>query len=390
MVRADCRRQALGRQKGPVRQNPLNDRVLQVEDVQRFLDGETAVLEFVTGRGGEPTSLFAIWRTGVKVYTLAAADTLAPMIARFVGALESGAPARGAARALGAALLDSALRALPEQVRHLRIAPDGPLHHLPFDALETPSGSRLLERYVTSIALSARLAVGGPPASSGTRTRRGVLALGDAVFDARHGLVRLPGSGDEAQRVVRAAGSGQSLLRRHALKSALSRASWQDVGVIHLATHARVQDWALLGNAIYLSATSGEDGRVGVEDLVSMTLDVDLVVLSGCRTVGGVVTTGEGVQGLAAPVLEAGARAVAVTNWNIRDRSLIPLMERFYREMAAGRTAAEALREAKLAALRSGASPAVWAAVTLLGDATVRPLAVPGAPRLTNPESGGR
>lgn len=367
------RRSALS-QKDGIRQNPLNDRVLQVEDIQRVLDPETAVLEFVTGRGGEPTSLFAIWRTGAKVYTLAAADSLAPVVARFVGALESGLPARAVARRLGRALLDSALSALPEQVRHLRIAPDGPLHHLPFDALEQSSGKRLLERYVTSIALSARLAVEAPPVPSGSGGRRGVLAFGDAVFDARHGLARLPGSGEEARRVVRAAGSGESLLRQRARKSALSRTSWQDVGVIHLATHARVQDWALLGNAIYLSASAEQDGRVGVEDLVEMSLGVDLVVLSGCRTVGGVVTNGEGVQGLAAPVLEAGARAVAVTNWNIRDRSLILLMERFYREMARGLTAAEALREAKLAALKAGATTAVWAAVTLLGDASVRPL----------------
>lgn len=380
------RRSAMARQKGGVRQNPLNRRMLGLEDVQRVLDDETAVLEFVTGRGGEPTTLFAIWRTGAKVYTLAAGDTLGPVIARFVGLLESGARGRGAARSLGAALLDSALAALPPGVRNLRISPDGPLHHLPFDALETASGERLVERYVTSIAQSARLAVEAPVDSSGRGPRRGVLALGDAVFDPRHALPRLPGSGEEARRVVRAAGAGESLLRQRALKSAISGRSWEDIGVIHFATHARVQDWALLGNAIYLTATGSHDGRIGVEDLGDMNLGVDLVVLSGCRTVGGVVTTGEGVQGLAAPVLEAGARAVAVTNWNIRDRSLIVLMERFYREMARGLTAAAALREAKLAALRAGASPAVWAAVTLLGDAAVRPLAPGRAPRLTSAE----
>ncbi len=381
------RRSAMARQKGGARQHPLDRRMLALEDVQRALDGETAVLEFVTGRGGEPTSLFAIWRTGARVYTLAAGDTLGPAVSRFVGLLESGAPARGAARSLGVALLDSALAALPPLVRQLRISPDGALHHLPFDALEIASGQRLVERYVTSIVQSARLAVAAPASSSGSGSRRGVLALGDAVFDARHALPRLPGSGEEARRVVRAAGAGESLLRQRALKSAISGRSWEGIGVIHFATHARVQDWALLGNAIYLTASGSHDGRIGVEDLEDMNLDVDLVVLSGCRTVGGVVTTGEGVQGLAAPILEAGARAVAVTNWNIRDRSLIVLMERFYREMARGLTAAAALRQAKLAALHAGASPAVWAAVTLLGDADVRPLAAGRAPRLTSPES---
>jgi tetratricopeptide (TPR) repeat protein len=198
------RRNALVPQKGGSKARPLSDRVPQLNDVQRVLDDDTAILEFVTGRGGEPTTLFAIWRTGAKAYTLAAADSLAPVVARFVAALESGLPARALARSLGAALIDSALRALPAQVRHLRIAPDGPLHHLPFDALETATGERLIERHVVSIALSARLAA-EPSAVVNGGARRGVLALGDAVFDSRFGLPRLRGSGEEAQRVVRAA-----------------------------------------------------------------------------------------------------------------------------------------------------------------------------------------
>jgi CHAT domain-containing protein len=215
-----------------------------------------------------------------------------------------------------------------------------------------------------------------------------VLALGDPVFDSRFGLPRLRGSGEEAQRVVRAAGAGETLLRQRARPSALARASWRDIGVLHLATHARVEDWALLGNAIYLSASAEQDGRLGVGDLGGLTLDVDLVVLSGCRTVGGVVTTGEGVQGLGAPLLEAGARALVATNWNIGDRWLIPLLERFYRDMARGLTASDALHGAKLAALRAGESPAVWAALSLLGDPRVRPLARGAA--LTSADSDRR
>jgi tetratricopeptide (TPR) repeat protein len=381
------RRNALARDKGGAHVDALGDRILQVSDVQGMLGDDTAILEYVTGRGGEPTTVFAIWRGGARTYTLAAADSFAPAVARLAGALEAGLPSVALSRELGAALLDSALRVLPPSVRHLRIVPDGPVHHVPFDALITSNGDRLIERHVVSIAQSARLAVApSSPASSGGR--RGVLALGDAVFDSRFGLPRLRGSGDEAQRVVRAAGSGESLLRQRARPSALTRASWRDIGVVHLATHARVQDWGLLGNAIYLSASAEQDGRLGVGDLGGMALDVDLVVLSGCRTVGGVVTTGEGVQGLAAPVLEAGARALVATNWNIGDRSLIPLLERFYRDMARGRTASDALHAAKLAALRSGASPAVWAALSLLGDAGVRPLAP--AASLTSAKAGGR
>ena len=104
-----------------------------------------------------------------------------------------------------------------------------------------------------------------------------------------------------------------------------------------------------------------------------------LVVLSACRTAGGALVHGEGVQGLTAPFLEAGARAVAVTHWEVGDRRIVPLMNAFYRELATGATAGAALRRARLELARSGASPAIWAGVDLVGDTEVRPLA--GHPR---------
>ena len=82
---------------------------------------------------------------------------------------------------------------------------------------------------------------------------------------------------------------------------------------------------------------------------------------------------GEGVQGLAAPLLAAGARAVAVTWWPIGDVAAIPLVERFYQELAGGAGASDALRTAKLAALAAGGTPREWAAFTIVGDPLARP-----------------
>ena len=86
------------------------------------------------------------------------------------------------------------------------------------------------------------------------------------------------------------------------------------------------------------------------------------------------VVTGEGIQRLVAPCLEAGARSVVATQWAVGDRSIVPLMSRFYSELKAGNPVGEALRTAKLAARESGAPPSVWAALALTGDAQVRPL----------------
>jgi hypothetical protein len=110
-----------------------------------------------------------------------------------------------------------------------------------------------------------------------------------------------------------------------------------------------------------------------------------MVVLSACRTAGGVTVAGEGVQGLASPLVAAGARSVVATQWRVGDRSTVRLVEDFYDGLARSRPVAEALREAKLAAIRHGAPPREWAGFTVVGDPLARvALVVPGnRPRRT-------
>ena len=133
--------------------------------------------------------------------------------------------------------------------------------------------------------------------------------------------------------------------------------------------------------ALALTPGNGEDGFVTPGDLGRLRLTADLVVLSACRTAGGMVVDGEGMQGLTAPLLEAGARSVVATSWRVGDERIVPLVERFYAGLARGMPVLDALRSAKLAARRDGAPPAVWAAFTVVGDpfATValRPFARP-------------
>jgi CHAT domain-containing protein len=102
--------------------------------------------------------------------------------------------------------------------------------------------------------------------------------------------------------------------------------------------------------------------------LAGLRLDADLVVLSACRTAGGVVVDGEGVQGLTAPLLAAGARSILATGWRVGDERTVFLVEAFYAELARGRTVGDALRTAKLAALARKAPASIWAAFTVFGD----------------------
>jgi CHAT domain-containing protein len=183
----------------------------------------------------------------------------------------------------------------------------------------------------------------------------------------------LRGSGREGRLVARYADGALVRRRRAASEAWLKRSALDSYGVVHFATHALVDDVTSTNSALALAPGEGEDGFASPGELAALRFNAELVVLSACRTAGGPIVRGEGVQGLAAPLLAAGARAVAVTWWPIGDLAAIPLVERFYSEMAGGAGASDALRAAKLAAIAAGAPAREWAAFTIVGDPLARP-----------------
>jgi CHAT domain-containing protein len=168
--------------------------------------------------------------------------------------------------------------------------------------------------------------------------------------------------------IARYAPGAEVKVRDAASESYLVRSSLAPYRVIHFATHALVDDRVSFRTALALSPGGGQDGFVTPGELAGLRLDADLVVLSACRTAGGVVVDGEGVQGLTAPLLAAGARSIVATGWRVGDERTVSLVERFYAELARGRTVADALRAAKLAAIEGKAPASVWAAFTVFGD----------------------
>jgi CHAT domain-containing protein len=330
-------------------------------------------------------------------------DSLVAPIDRFVAQLESGTDAGPLARTLGDAVLGPALGELDPATTQLVVVADGALHRLPFDALRLADGRAAVERYTVGHAPSAAVFAEyrRRPAESkaGPRSAPRVLAFGDPVFDGeagvatgeaavtlrsafagREGLGRLPASGGEAREAARYGRGSVVRLRGEASEAWLKGAALGGFSVIHFATHALVDDASVERTALALAPGAGEDGFVAPADLAALELDADLVVLSACRTAGGVVVAGEGVQGLAAPLLAAGARSVVATQWRVGDRSTARFVEDLYAALAHGRPVAEALREAKRAAARRGAPAGEWAGFTVVGDplATVA-LAAPAA-----------
>jgi CHAT domain-containing protein len=74
------------------------------------------------------------------------------------------------------------------------------------------------------------------------------------------------------------------------------------------------------------------------------------------------------VENIVNAFIEAGAESVVSTLWELQDHSTAQLMTSFYAHLAHGEQKAEALREAQLEILNSGAPPYYWAGVELDGE----------------------
>ncbi|HEU5219682.1 MAG TPA: CHAT domain-containing protein [Gemmatimonadales bacterium] len=358
--------------------------------VQVQLDSTLALVEYAGGLRGQPTTVFLTTRQGIVARVLSPLDSLTPDLARFVALLRAGEPADPLGRRLGAARRDPMLEAIPSSGTRLLIVPDGAVHAIPFDALLLPGGKPLLTRFAVASVPSAAVAADLSARRRAAGPAR-VLALGDprferelassedetresyrSAFEAAGGLARLAASGAEARAAGRFAKGSVVLLRADASEANLKRMPLGQFSVIHFATHALVSDWSPARTALALAPGDGEDGFLGPSEIAGLRLSADLVVLSACRTAGGVVVGGEGLQGLTAPLLEAGARSVVATLWPVRDRQTARLMGSFYASIAGGAPVVEALRSAKLEAYRAGAPSGDWAAFTLVGDPSVR------------------
>lgn len=138
--------------------------------------------------------------------------------------------------------------------------------------------------------------------------------------------------------------------------------------------------------ALALAAAPGQpltEGLLRLDDILKLTLDADLVVLSACNTAAADGSGAEAVSGLGRGFFYAGARSVLATHWPVETvsaRELVTrLFERYAREPQL--TRAQALRQAMLALIDDGgvrdaqgrvvlayAHPAFWAPYALYGD----------------------
>lgn len=265
--------------------------------------------------------------------------------------------------------LDSLLRG----VRRLVIVPDGALHYLPFEALveSLPDGgvnnrweyvraNYLLDRYAVTYLPSARFL-------SKSRTHDSISSRtgGRVVLVARDA----PGAAGEIT-AVRSMWSPErtlTLTGAAATEVAVRRAAAANVAILHIASHALVNDNDPLASHIELAPDSVNDGYLHAGEIEATRTGAQLVVLSACETVSGALFNGEGLMGLARAFLAGGAKSVVASLWPIGAQTT-DVMAEFHRRLAANEPPAIALRAAKVALRKRAetAHPLYWASFVLV------------------------
>jgi tetratricopeptide (TPR) repeat protein len=221
----------------------------------------------------------------------------------------------------------------------LVIVPTGALHTLPWSAL--PSCTRRAVSIAPSAALWHR-------AATDVRISAGlpVLAYGPGLHHAAAEVAAVARVYDNA---IRLGGKRASV---SAVVAALDGA-----GVAHLASHGSFRS----DNPMF-SELRFADGPLTIYDLEGMAAPPRQVVLASCESGLSQVHTGDELIGLSAALLALGSVNLVAAVVPVPDKASRTLMVRFHRHLAAGRTAAAALADARRDTTGAGATPAALAA----------------------------
>jgi CHAT domain-containing protein len=253
---------------------------------------------------------------------------------------------------------------------HVVLVPHDVLLMVPFAALEDSAGRPLLAAHTLVSAPSIATLRYTADKKRGAKRLQGakLLALADPVSPPDAAMDALPGARMEVRGISRRFATDRRLTLEGAQASeANAKRLSAGSSVLHFAVHGLVRDDRPWDSALLLSPGDGEDGWLRVSELFDLELAADLVVLSGCSTGSGKLS-GDGILGLGRAFIYAGTPSVLVSQWDVSDVSTAYLMDRFYAELAAGRTKAQALRGAQLATQKRYAHPALWAAFVLIGE----------------------
>ena len=357
--------------------------VVSVGQLQHDLRASEIFVEYVLAN---PHSYaLAVTQSSVRRYTLPAKDALEAEVGQYRAELMH----QKTDQSRGQALFDWLLGEIPElkEKRALIVVPDGNLHLLPFSALinqghyvltshlvtVSPSGTVLhfLTHRAEGVSRDDLPYVGVAAWTSKPPATTLLASIRRAVTGPnKRELVALPESRYEVETIAADLPKPSTvLLGERATETNFKRLPLNQYNVIHLALHGYVDPEYPDRSALIFAPEQPhtDDGLLQVREIRDLRFKASLVTLSACDT--GVGPVGEeGAANIVNAFIEAGAQSVVSTLWELEDHATAQLMTAFYANLSHREGKAEALRQAQLEMLNSGAPPYYWAGFVLDGE----------------------
>jgi len=254
-------------------------------------------------------------------------------------------------KSLGEILLAPAMERL-DGAANVRIVPHGPLHGLPFHALEL-DGRPLIDRaavsYLPSLATIAALSTSDGEILSAVPL---IVGAPDAAAPRISEEVEVIRGRLGAAEIIRHRSTTLRTLLMHGIKREL----------LHVACHG-----VYCGGSGELAGLKLGETWISTSELRQIPRAASLVVLSGCQTGLGSVHSGDEWVGIVRCFLQAGSRAVVASLWEVFDDSTTELMVDFYGFLRSGDTLASAMARAQRRARERHSSPMHWAPFAVMG-----------------------
>jgi len=176
-----------------------------------------------------------------------------------------------------------------------------------------------------------------------------ILALGNPDLGTAN--LDLPGAQHEVEEIKVQFPTAEVYVRQQATRQRLLQSA-ANKDIIHLATHAKVDELDPLYSVIHLASTEKGSGDLAAHEVYRMALtENSLTLLSACDTGLGQISKGDELWGFTRAFLSAGSSSLLVSLWRVDDAATAHLMRNFYKNLKT-MTKVEALREAQLSLIR--------------------------------------
>lgn len=373
---------------------------IKLEAAQRLLDDQTVLLSYSLGE--RQSFLFALTRNSFQVKRLPAEATLSESVHKFLTAITDKNAAPLEYRQQAVRLSQQLLQPVSTMLtgKKLLIVADGALHRLPFEALLLPQANArgdlrklpyLIRRFAISYAPSASVLaeLTNEQRPTAATAQRQFIGFADPVYEqptdsstvstlrtagaARLNFQPLPHSREEVAGIAKLFADDDRELFFGADASeenVKAPERLKHYRMVHFSTHGYVNEVRPRFSGLVLSlprSNRQEDGLLSAYEIFNLKLNADLVVLSACETGLGKEIKGEGMMSLMRAFMYAGTPSVVVSLWNVNDETAADLMIRFYRNLKAGKSKGEALRQAQLETINDNGFPFFWAPFVLVG-----------------------